>query len=150
MKVKGVIQLGVVAVRLEMRAEAGRLSERSSAVLALIWLLSRVQSLVAAQRRGLAESPEAVLALVRTFPRVYPRMGPQASLRTEKSLALHALPPRPVLCPDKHAVEKCAFLSSSSSTSSSTSTSSSGAAPCDGCGGAGRIGTRRPQNESFS
>ena len=93
-------------MRFQMRTESGRLSECSSAVFALVWLLARVQSLVASERRGLAERPETVLALVRPLSGVNASVCPQTPLRAKEPLALFTLPPSPILSLGEHVVEQ--------------------------------------------
>ena len=61
---------------------------------------------MAAQRGGLAECSEAVLALVGPLAGVNASVRPQASLRAEESLTLLALPPRPILRLPEHVVEQ--------------------------------------------
>ena len=72
--------LRVVAVCFQVGTESGGLSEGAAAVFAFVRLLSRVQSLVTSEGRGLAERPETVLALIGPLSGVNSSMCPQTSL----------------------------------------------------------------------
>ena len=74
-------------------------------MLAFVWLLPGVQSLVAPESRGLAEVPVAVLTLIRPLSRVDPCVRPQTALRAEQPLAFVAAPTRAVLRLREHVVD---------------------------------------------
>ena len=67
------------------------LSKRSIAVVALVWLLAAVSSLVIGQMTGLNKCSVAMVALVRAFARVRSLVYTQFTGGTKRSIAVFAL-----------------------------------------------------------
>lgn len=73
-------------------------------MLALVRLLSSVQSLVTLECGSLTEGSMAVTTSVGPLPSVDACVGPQAALREEHPLAFLAVPCCAVLTPGEHAI----------------------------------------------